>query len=982
MDKASQTRDLVNEVLIQGNHLSQDQVDRCRRDHEEAGRLGVRISFLKFLQDKGLIDSAKLADIQKELMRRGLRPRLGEYEILEKLGEGGMGSVYKARHPRLNSIVAIKVLLPEIARDKSLAERFMREARLAAQLQDADIVQVLDMDQADGKQFIVMQFVDGESLQSRIDREGELSETDALRIVRDVARTLAIAHRQQIVHRDIKPSNIMLTRAGRVKVCDLGLAKSVERDGPALTESGTAMGTPHYIAPEQARSTKSVDGRADIYSLGATLFHMVTGTTPYKGSSSYEIILKHVTEPPPDAREANAAITAATAMLIQRMMIKNPDERVGTCDEVVQNIETILASAKDSRAQMRTVATPSAGVVTQDVSNAQPAVARPASARWLTVGAAALAGAGVVVWVVWAAGSEGKATATKPTTTVARTSPATTIATPPSTTRMPTTTVAASRADGTASGALSTPAPDSPQSAAPQKRTIEFDLGGGVSMELVHIPPGEFLMGSPENETGRRGDESPQHRVRITKGFYMGITEVTQAQYEAAMGANPSHFKGREWPVGVSWSDAVEFCKHLSARTGREVRLPTEAEWEYACRAGTTTRYYFGDTDAAVGDYAWHQGNTGNTPKPVGQRRANPWGLYDMGGSFFEWCQDWYDGSYYGKSPLLNPTGPPTGQPMPPDNRPTRVVRGSSWNTQVSSGDVRSAARNCTYPDRPCGNNGFRVVCNATDSTPAAPPAPSPTLPTTPAAKTLDLDCGGVTMVLVRIPPGEFMMGGPDSEPARAPEEGPQHRVRITRAFYMGVTEVTQAQYQAAMGKNPSKFKYDQNPVEMVPWSAAVEFCKRLSARTGREVRLPTEAEWEYACRAGTTTRFFFGEKDADLGDYAWYAANSGRMTRPVGQKRPNPWGLHDMAGNVVEWCMDWHARGYYHQSPYADPPGPETGDLCSDGGRNPPEPTRVVRGGSWLSSEPRYLRSAARERTYPDTPGAESGFRVVCNVP
>jgi len=230
-------------------------------------------------------------------------------------------------------------------------------------------------------------------------------------------------------------------------------------------------------------------------------------------------------------------------------------------------------------------------------------------------------------------------------------------------------------------------------------------------------------------------------------------------------------------------------------------------------------------------------------------------------------------------------------------------------------------------------------------------------------AKTLTLDLGGrQSMKLAVIRPGRFTMGSAEDEKERADDET-QHEVTISKPFYMGATEVTQAQYEAVMGKNPSNFKGPQNPVENVAWDDAVEFCKKLSPKTGKTVRLPTEAEWEYACRSGSKTRFAFGDADTDLRDYAWYTDNSESKTQPVGQKKPNAWGLYDMHGNVFEWCSDWYAKGYAAAAK-TDSMGPANGSL------------RVLRGGSW-DGEPGYCRSASRGRHAPDARYGSYGFRV-----
>ena len=234
-----------------------------------------------------------------------------------------------------------------------------------------------------------------------------------------------------------------------------------------------------------------------------------------------------------------------------------------------------------------------------------------------------------------------------------------------------------------------------------------------------------------------------------------------------------------------------------------------------------------------------------------------------------------------------------------------------------------------------------------------------------PASLTLDLG-KGVTMKLVLIRPGRFMMGSPDSELGRGDKEGPQHEVVIAKPFYLGVTEVTQAQYEAVMGTNPSQFKGPTNPVESVSWNDAVEFCRKLSEKTRKTFRLPTEAEREYACRAGSKTRFSFGDSESVLGEYAWYASNSGGKTHPVGQKKPNPWGLYDMHGNVAEWCADWYAD--YPKAAVTDHQGPASGTY------------RVLRGGSWYPT-PDGCRSAFRNHGTPGIRYNVFGFRVVVSV-
>ncbi len=201
--------------------------------------------------------------------------------------------------------------------------------------------------------------------------------------------------------------------------------------------------------------------------------------------------------------------------------------------------------------------------------------------------------------------------------------------------------------------------------------------------------------------------------------------------------------------------------------------------------------------------------------------------------------------------------------------------------------------------------------------------------------------------------------------PDNFPNEHPAHAVTLTQPFYMGKYDVTQEQYQAVIGTNPSNFIGKDNPVEQVSWDDARAFCKKVTEQTKDGVRLPTEAEWEYACRAGTTTEFYSGDLDSDLDRVAWYSANSKSTTYPVGQNDPNKFGLYDMHGNVWQWCQDWYGEDYYSKSPAENPQGPDHGAI------------RELRGGSWLCP-PMYCRSAYRCWYVPRIRYGSIGFRIV----
>ena len=487
-------------------------------------------------------------------------------------------------------------------------------------------------------------------------------------------------------------------------------------------------------------------------------------------------------------------------------------------------------------------------------------------------------------------------------------------------------------------------------------------LPGGVDLGMNWINPGTFMMGSPDDELGRNiAENEQQHQVTLTQGYWIGKYPVTEAQYKSVIGSSPSS-DGDDHPVHyVSWSNATNFCAKLTEieraagrlPKGYEYSLPTEAQWQYACRAGTTTALYTGKnlTDAYicpnVDEVAWYVGNSNNQSHPVGQKKPNAWGLYDMLGNVWEWCWDYFEP--FTADPVVDPKGPATG---------TRHTGGGGFYGDPAS-RIRSGYR---YVDSDYGFvfSGFRVALVAVAS--------SVNSITVPLSDSVNLE-------LNWIEPGTFIMGSPEDELGRYSNET-QHQVTLTKGYWLGKYEVTQAQYETVMGTNPSYWKGANLPVETVSWSNAMDFCAKLTASekaagrlpNGYEYTLPTEAQWEYACRAGTTTALNSGKNLSDkdrcpeMNEVGWYDGNFALKTHLVGQMKPNAWGLYDMHGNVFEWCLDWYEENY-PTSAVTDPTGPETGEY------------RVLRGGSYYDYA-NYCRSAYRY-FYADAGWAHFGFRV-----
>jgi serine/threonine protein kinase len=251
--------------------------------------------------------------------------RFGGYEVLQALGSGGMGMVYRARDLTLERVVALKVLAPELSKDPSFVQRFLKEARAVARLNHPNIVQIYNFGCVESVYYLAMEYVDGDSLGHHL-KSRHYTEAEAIRIVRQVLKPLAVAHAEGLVHRDIKPDNLMLTSRGELKLVDLGIAKRIDED-QSLTLTGQSIGTPHYISPEQIRGQKDIDARADIYSLGATFYHLVTGHTPFKGSSGALVMSMHLVDPLPDPRQWEPGLSEGLSRVLRKMMAKSREER-------------------------------------------------------------------------------------------------------------------------------------------------------------------------------------------------------------------------------------------------------------------------------------------------------------------------------------------------------------------------------------------------------------------------------------------------------------------------------------------------------------------------------------------------------------------------------------------------------------------------------------------------------------------------------
>jgi serine/threonine-protein kinase len=331
-------------VAIKLGFTTLEKVDECLRLQDKMKELGVAPKKLgEIMLAKGYVTEAQVREIFKYQGMRGQHTQISGYKILSKIGQGAMGSIYKALQVSMDRIVAIKCLSPKYAQNDKFRERFLREARAVARLNHPNIIQGIDVGDSNGVHYFAMEYIDGPTVGELLKRGGALDEKRALNIVTQIARALQHAFNHGIIHRDIKPDNIMLTREGVAKLCDLGLAKlSSPNDSDASgTKPGASMGTPYYIAPEQARGEQNVDTRADIYSLGSSFYHMTVGEVPFPGQSAADVISKHLTEPVTPPRVKNPLVSGGVDWVVVKMMQKAREDRYQTPTELVKDLEAI-----------------------------------------------------------------------------------------------------------------------------------------------------------------------------------------------------------------------------------------------------------------------------------------------------------------------------------------------------------------------------------------------------------------------------------------------------------------------------------------------------------------------------------------------------------------------------------------------------------------------------------------------------------------
>jgi formylglycine-generating enzyme required for sulfatase activity/serine/threonine protein kinase/Leucine-rich repeat (LRR) protein len=847
----------------------------------------------------------------------GLSGQFGRYRILRALGKGAMGAVYLAEDSQLERKVAIKTPHFEDDPTGELIARFYREARAAATLRQANICPVYDVGQIDGKHFISMAYIEGLPLADVIRTGKSQNERQIVIAVQKLARALQEAHDQGIVHRDLKPANIMVDKKGEPIIMDFGLARRARKEGEAtLTQSGAILGSPAYMSPEQIEGDAAIVGPAsDQYNLGVVLYEMLSGQLPFRGSM-VNVLAQIITKGPTPPSELRVGLDPRIEAVCLRMMSKKASDRFASMKAVAEELAVIVKSPAASRPATEkspTLKLPPAPTPSGDDARASQ-IRKPAKQKTLT-----------------------ESDVTSLEELVGK---------------------CARRHDYDQMIQIIERIPQNRRNEALQtllaKAREKLDE---ISFLICEIDQADRLN---DGQTALRKAEEllkikPRHRrAREIQEKYAGYGGGTAARI--GLVANFT----KPWNEGgwISWS-ALAFglavlggmygviVIYLGGKTALVIDVADPGVVVTARAKGNKFELVAGVKKSTVEvdpgeqelriSYAGLEARTKRFEIKNGKQRLVTVSIVDNK------IAAWLDNEI---APLISgplvPRTPEHAQKAPP--------------LLVAPFDGTAAKK---------GQENWSALL------------------TTPVNST-----NSIGMKLRLIPPGEFLMGLPASqvEKSRAlmrlpmlPEaektgilaaEQPQHRVRVTRAFYLGQFEVTRGQFAEFVRAKRYKSEAERNaqsvagwravfnwhneagqddthPVVSVTWNDATAFCAWLSHQEGATYRLPTEAEWEYACRAGTEGLFYFGDDPEQITQFenvadATFTANARQerhvdlpsvkssdgwlQTSPVGRFRPNPFGLYDMLGNAREWCGDWFAEDYYANSPVDDPPGPVGG--------------------------------------------------------
>lgn len=939
---------------------------------------------------------------------------IGGYDVLEVVGRGGMGIVLRAIDAKLNRVVAIKVLVPELAGNPQARRRFLREAQAAAAVCHDHVVTIHGVDDDEKLPFIVMEYIVGQSLQQKIDKSGPLGLKETLRIGMQIAAGLTAAHKQGLVHRDIKPANILLENGvERVKITDFGLARA--SDEVAITQFGQIAGTPQYMSPEQAMG-HSVDRRSDLFSLGSVLYTMCTGRPAFRADSTVAVLRRVCDETPRPISELNPDIPDWLVAIIERLMSKSPEQRFQSASEVANLLEQWLAHCQQPGSAPRPATITRQPLLRSLAADSKQPFAKKFLSRNMRTVSLVLTTATLVLGLLYCF-------------------------------HLPLSLWFQNRSLVQFRG-------DTWVMPVNNGEVLSVLAGDGG----IYVKPGRFSF---------QIRKKPNHRISEVRIEDLSLwplgtrTEILQAAPQSiAVRA------GQHWRITVKHEDDVPLMG---------ARLPDLSEPDFDSDSPPWTPLFNGKDLAGWKTFETAPGDW--TVKDQILTSRGPYSfLYSERGDFcdFQLRAEFRinaagDSGIIFRSPfelMKYPTsfgvkgyeaqiqakvgsGINTGslavvrtngnwELLTPVNE--SVAKPDEWATlQITAQGPRINVRvngilTASSQDRTTGLTCGHIALQ--QSTPQtivqfrkieirkfpSDAVPVPAIPSGPdqAAKRQEsyaksvgipvqtINPLGITLRL--IPGGSFEMGSSAEELKQLKEEldrigesdfarfiaassGPRHKVTLTEPFYIGMHEVTVGQFLKfveATNYEPiaerrltwKKFlagdeRYATRPVCGVSWADAKAYCDWLNSQPDASgivesgsYDLPSEAQWEYACRAGSDSLWSHGSDEVALDKFAVFDQSAQQLPSTVGSRQPNGFGLYDMHGNVSEWCRDWHHQDAYRRLNPQDPVWLETPGESASG--------RVVRGGSWRSRS-WWTRSTTRSYDNFANPAYPTGFRVVC---
>lgn len=662
----------------------------------------------------------------------------GQYKVIQLLGQGGMGQVYEMEHEVLQTRHAFKLINQHMLEYEESLQYFRNEARVMANLRHPGLVTVDDFGQTDGNYWLRQELipgikVEGETIVSLDEylesRNNRVHECEVLEFLKQTLEAIGYAHSKGVIHCDLKPANILLHPSG-MKIADFGIVRLIREDWlhseiePVVKETrsnsqaqldptqSAIVGTYEYMSPEQ-RKGLPVDERSDLFSIGLTAYQMLTGRENPGLKRASEIqkgihpnwdrwLEKSVEESPTD-RFTNA----------RDMLTSMPKIRPPTWFRKAEMANTLFVKCQDG-----------------DGNAGEPPAKDKDKKSIFVMALGMLALLALILSGAWLV--KNLPEDNPKTRKTVKQPPAIHLPNPPPSTRpdhqspAPPIPIPPEKKPAIQDPPDIRPDPGSPAPPIPLQptplplarlnpptlphKTTHSPMVGkpftveDVGIQLHWIPPGKFQMGSPDKEPSRFAHEGPQHQVTLTQGFWIGNTEVTVGQWNLLSNPSQNLKGGEDMPVhSVTWSEASHFCERLNQRGAKppepyKFRLPTEAEWEYACRAGTQTPYFFGPDPRLLQNHSWYGKNGNGVVHPAGLQSFNNFGLYDMHGNVREWCQDYL--AEYSANIAINPSGPKEGL--------FRVTRGGSW--QLFEPYCRSAARKGERPSTKAPDLGFRVA--------------------------------------------------------------------------------------------------------------------------------------------------------------------------------------------------------------------------------------------------------------------------------